>query len=174
MKSIQKLILSYQNGDIDFDSIITYFSKTVTILSYKFKIVHYKSDINSYLWEVSSQINVDNFNCDKALYSYIYKALFTYCLSYCNTSKKTKVIFNSDIADFSLDSINHGFYEMDSCIIFDDLISELSKKQQTIISLRYKYCFSDNDIAESLDMSRQAIYKNRKNALSKITKSLSQ
>lgn len=173
MKSLKTLIQSYQNEEIEFTEIINYFSKTVNILSSQFKVNNSKWDINSYLWEVSKKINVNNFNCDRALYSYIYKSLFTYCLSLLNNSKKIKIIYNSEVTDLSLDLLNYeDCYEIDSPIIFDNLVSVLSRTQKEIVTLRYKYCFSDSEIAEQLNISRQAVYKSRKNALNRLTKCL--
>ena len=59
-----------------------------------------------------------------------------------------------------------------SWLIFNDLIQELTDNQKKIIFLRYGYCFSDKEIADYLNISRQAVYKNRNIALNKITKSL--
>lgn len=173
MSSLKILISSYQNNEIEFTPIINYFSKTVNSLSFQFKLNSYEWDINSYLWEVLSKIKVDNFTNDKALYSYIYKSLFTYCLSHLNNSKKIKIIYNSEVTDLNLDLLNYSnCYEVDSPIIFDNLVSVLSNTQKEIITLRYKYCFSDNEIAEQLNISRQAVHKNRKIALNKLTKSI--
>lgn len=38
--------------------------------------------------------------------------------------------------------------------------------------MRYKYCLSDCEIASSLRISRQAVYKNRIAALNKLHKTL--
>lgn len=172
MIKLKKIILNYKNKESDFSEIINYFSKTITTLSKKFKISELKWDLNSYLWEVIAKLNVNNFDSDKAIYSYIYRCLYNYCLTKVK-QHNVVMLFDSELTDFTLNTLNYGYSDLNSTLIFDDLISGLSDKQQLILSLRYKYCLSDNEISNLLNISRQAVCKNRNISLNKLTKCLS-
>lgn len=166
-------IITYYKKTNEFDIVYSEFKKQIRFLIKSFNIELYENDIFLFLWNIIEKIEVDNFNHEKALYTYIYKALKNQCLNIYKKQCKDKVIiYDSSITNNIIDG--QSFYNLNDNynIIFNNLISCLSKNQKKIINLRYKFGLSDIEIADILLISRQAVYKNRKLALSKLQNSI--
>lgn len=173
MIDLKKLLSLFQKGITDFDPIFFYFKPKLNSLSRRFNIAFYKNDLLIFLWQLTSKIDLSKFNCEQALNSYISLSLKRYCISlYHKQVKDNTVMYNSTIANIEIDKDSSYLPIDESLLIFNDLIRNLSETQKNIIILRYAHCFSDNDIANQLNISRQAVCKSRKLALNKIKKSL--
>jgi len=171
MSLTEQLVYFNNNNNNNFDTIYDLFSKRINFLVISFHIESYKNDLTLFLWQLLKKIQLDNFNSDKALYAYINTSLKNCCMNIYRKTSKEKVTFNSELTDIEIDKSTSYNPIDNSSIIFDDLISNLSDHQKKIITMRYKYCLSDSEIADSLNISRQAVYKNRKLALNKLQKS---
>lgn len=138
-----------------------------------FNIELYRNDILLFLWQLIKKINISDFKSEQALYSYISISLKNYCINLYNKHhKNNRVTYNSILTDIEI-ARNFSYNPIDnSSLIFDDLIVNLSDRQKKVITMRYKYCLSDCEIASSLRISRQAVYKNRIAALNKLHKTL--
>lgn len=160
------------SSDLDFNIIYTKLEKKIDFLVVSFHIELYKNDILLFLWQLIKKINFSNFNTEKMLYSYMSISLKNYCIKLYNKNiKNNNIIYNSEITNIELDKNSYDHTLLDnSSLIFDDLVSSLPKKQRDILTMRYKYCLSDLEIAQSLHISRQAVHKNRLRALNSLKK----
>ena len=173
MDLLKSSIQKYKDNLIDFDIIYLYFSKRIDYLCKSFNLIYYKNDLTLFLWLLIKKIDIHNFLSDSELDNYIFISLKNYCK---NLYKKTTLTQNKE------SYFTPKYYEKDtesydlenvSSICFTDLISFLPKKQKLIINLRYKYCLSDIEIANTLNISRQAVYKSRLIALTSLRQSIS-
>ena len=171
MMNLKNIIELYKNDECNFTDLLSYLKPTIKIIlsKYSFKIL--EEDLISYLWSLIENLNIHNFINDKALYSYIYVSLNNYCKSILAPKRKFNILYDSNMTDIELEKYSSANLD-NSWLIFNDLRQELPDNQKKIIFLRYGYCFSDKEIADYLNISRQAVYKNRNIALNKITKSL--
>ncbi|MBS4843204.1 MAG: sigma-70 family RNA polymerase sigma factor [Clostridium sp.] len=171
MTTLKEIIELYKKDKSDFTDLLNHLNPTIKILLHKYSFKVLEEDIVYYLWSLIEKLNINNFNNDKALYSYIYISLNNYCKSILTPKTKFNIIYDSNITDIELEKYSSSNLD-DSWIVFNNLIQDLPDNQKKIIFLRYGYCFSDKEIANYLNISRQAVYKNRSIALNKITKSL--
>ena len=169
--SLTEQLVNFNKNNNNFDNIYLLFKKRIDFLILSFHIESYKNDLTLFLWQLLKKIQIDNFSSEKALYSYINVSLKNHCMNIYRKISKEKITFNSELTDIEIDKSTSYNPIDNSSIIFDDLIASLSDHQKQIITMRYKYCLSDSEIASSLNISRQAVYKNRKLALSKLQKS---
>jgi len=72
------------------------------------------------------------------------------------------VTYDNDILDNSIAYIQEFPADIEG------MISNLTDTQRKIIIYRYKYCFSDTEISELLNISRQAVHRNRTKALDQL------
>ncbi|WP_143317833.1 sigma factor-like helix-turn-helix DNA-binding protein [Clostridium sp. HBUAS56017] len=167
MRLIELLI----NSDKNFDAIYSRFNKKIEFLTMSFQLELYKNDIVLFLWQLTKKINISNFKSEEELYKYISVSLKNYCINiYYKQAKNKNVTYNSMLTNIEIDK-KYSCNPMDnSSLAFDELISSLSDKQKKVITMRYKYCLSDCEIANFLSISRQAVYKSRKSALSILEK----
>lgn len=159
------------HSDKNFEAIYLRFKKKVEFLVVSFRIELYKNDISLFLWRLTKKINTSDFKSEEELYSYISISLKNYCINIYNKQTKNNIIiYNSVLTNIEIDK-NYFYNSIDnSSFGFDELISSLSEKQKKVITMRYKYCLSDCEIANCLSISRQAVYKSRKSALSSLQK----
>ena len=171
MINLKNLIKLYKQGEVDLGDLLEPIMPTIKIIlsKYSFKIL--EEDLIYYLWSLIENLNIHNFNNDKALYSYIYVSLNNYCKSILAPKRKFNILYDSNLTDIELEKYSHSNSD-NSLLIFNDLIKDLPDKQKKIIDLRYKYCFSDIEISKYLSISRQAVNQTRKRALKSIEKKL--
>lgn len=166
-----ELLISFNKNNENFEDIYSHFKVKIDFLISSFQIEVYKSDLLSFLWQLIKKINISNFKSEQALYTYISVSLKNHCMNlYSKQSRNNKIIYNSILTNFEIDKNNSCNCMDNSSLIFDDLISKLSENQKKVITMRYKYCFSDCEIANALNISRQAVYKSRKFALTSLQK----
>ncbi|GKX68350.1 sigma factor-like helix-turn-helix DNA-binding protein [Inconstantimicrobium mannanitabidum] len=172
--NLTEMILCSRDNDKNFDDIYFRFKKKIEFLVESFNIKLYKNDVILFLWQLTKKINVSNFKSEQMLQAYISVSLKNYCISIYNKHcKNNKIIYNSVLTNIEIDQNYNDNSIEDSSLAFDDLIINLSDKQKEVITMRYKYCLSDDEIARSLNISRQAVYKNRIAALNKLHETLS-
>lgn len=173
MDNLKELIDLFQKDLIDFELVYLNFKDKINYLCYSFNIDNYKNDLLVFLWKITSNIDLTNFKSDICLYSYISKSLKRYCISlYHKEVNNEKIIYSSQMTNIEIDKTSYYSILDNSSFVFESLISNLSKKQRLIIILRYEYCFSDNEIAKELKISRQAVYKIRILALKNLRNEL--
>ncbi|MCR3761734.1 sigma-70 family RNA polymerase sigma factor [Clostridium felsineum] len=168
-----ELIVNLKDDNQNFEIIYSRFKKKIDFLIGSFGIGLYKNDILIFFWQLIKKISISNFKYEQALYSYISVSLKNHCINIYNKyHKNNRIIYSSIITNIEIDK-NFSYRAIEnSSLIFDDLIENLSDKQKKVITMRYKYCFSDYEIASYLSISRQAVHKNRVAALNKLYKTL--
>lgn len=171
MINLKNLIKLYKQGEVDFGDLLEPIMPTIKIISSKYSFKVLEEDLITFLWQLLEKVSIENFINDKVLYSYIYISLNNFCKSTLAPKTKFNIIYNSNMSDIELEKESSSQLD-DSWIIFNNLIQDLPDNQKKIIYLRYGYCFSDKEIADYLNISRQSVHKNRNVALNKITKSL--
>jgi RNA polymerase sigma factor (sigma-70 family) len=94
-----------------------------------------------------------------------------YILAYIKKSIHNKYLklINSNNLTFKLTN-NDAYYNDESNLIFYDLISSLSKKEQTILTKKFVYNLKNIEISNQLNISPQNIQMCIKRALKKIEK----
>ena len=89
-----------------------------------------------------------------------------------NIRKKiNSVIYDSNQIEIYFNSENLKCKEV-SNLIFYDLISKLSERQKRIIDMKYRLNLTDVEISTILNISRQAVNKNKRVALKVLYKEL--
>lgn len=166
---LNKRVICSRCSNENFEDIYLKFKKKINFLVMSFNIELYKNDLLLFLWQLIKKTDISNFKSEQALHAYISIALKNHCISiYHNQSKNSKICYNSILTNIEMDK-NCSYNYMDNSIfVFSDLISSLSAYQKKIITMRYKDCLSDFEIATSLNISRQAVFKNRRAALNKL------
>lgn len=173
MGVLYELILNFKKNN-SFDDIYHFYEKKILHLCRKFKIEEYQSDIFFYLWVIVKKIDLYILNTDSLINAYISKSLKNHAINYYNKKKHDNLImYNTEITSIEIDKHNQFDFD-DSLLMFNDMVKDiLSDKQMNIINLRYLKCLSDIEIADKLNISRQAVHKNRLTALSNLKKSIS-
>lgn len=126
-----------------------------------------EQDLKIFLINLLNKIPVDSDRLyeDKAIFAYIAKSLRS---EYIKLSKKRdKKILNEVEIDLDVDL---GSNELESEIELLDMFKVLSEKEAYIIKLIYVYYLSVTEVAEYMNISRQAVNKTKNRALNKIKK----
>lgn len=139
----------------------------IKYLSKRFNIEEYTSDLNFELWKIINDLKLDKFKDKDYVDFFIKRCLKNYAINLFKKHIKNKIIlYNNEILNIEADKLSTS-KEIDiiTNINFYEIIKNLSTLQNKIIVLRYDKCFSDKEIADLLGISRQAVFKNRKQAL---------
>ncbi|XAM53788.1 hypothetical protein TVTCOM_39570 (plasmid) [Terrisporobacter vanillatitrophus] len=101
---------------------------------------------------------------DKYLTLYILKSLRN---KYIEINKKNYNVYSNEIpSDKFLDY--SGYDNLESDMVFYDIIKNLSSCEKNILIKKYIYNLNESDIARELNTSRQYINRTHKKALSKL------
>lgn len=165
MEGLHQLIKHFQKTN-EFDEVYHLYEKKIYFLSKSFNIEEYQSDLFYNLWILAKKVDLNKLTDDKSLGFYIFKSLKNYSINYYNKKKlESRVIYNSEVTSIEIDKSTTCPFD-DSHLIFNDMTKHLSsEKQINIINLRYLNGLSDIEIADKLNISRQAVHKSRLCAL---------
>lgn len=174
MLDISRLIIDFQHQKNNFDEIYFHYKKYIASLAKKYFILGYINDISSKLWSIVSILDISKFRNSLEVDKYIFFSLKNFCIDiYRNIKpKRDFIIYNSKIIDINLNNESYSEILDDSLLNFYSIIKPLPQKQRRIIDLKYHYCFSDVEISKELSISRQAVNKNIKSALTKLKANL--
>lgn len=122
-----------------------------------------KQDMIIYLINVIDKIPIsgNNFNNEKAIFSYISKSLRN---QYIYLSKK-KDVYSKFEMKIDIELVDK---EINNEIILLDIFEKLTSKEEYIMKLIYIYGFSVSELAKSMKITRQAVNQCKKRALKKI------
>ena len=70
MTTLKEIIELYKKDESDFTDLLNHLNPTIKILLHKYSFKVLEEDLISYLWNLIEKLNINNFNNDKALYSY--------------------------------------------------------------------------------------------------------
>ena len=128
-----------------------------------------KSEFTLQLLHIIQKIPLEksNFKDDKFIIAYIKTSIKNhFCLLYSN-QKKYNSIVNSCVYDQKIKQCN-----INSNLIFYDLIKVLNPKEKIILEQKFLYNYTNTEIANSLNLSRQNIQICIKRALIKLKKNI--
>lgn len=122
-----------------------------------------RQDLILYLLKIINKIPIDSFNDDRAIFSYISKAIRN---EYIKLSKK---LDRKNINEVELNlEIEIGHENFDSEMEIIDLFKILTERESYIIKLIYVYYLSVSEVAQFLKISRQSVNKTKNRALKKL------
>lgn len=167
MNKLCNLIKLYKKGEKELImDIIAIFNPLLN----KFKRDSYYEDIENelilFLITLLDKIPSDKdfFTEDKYAFSYICKSLKN---KYIHLNTNEYLLYNKETNNDLI--LNYkGYEDTFNNIIFHDMIKDLSISEKNIINKKYVYNLSEADIARELNISRQAVHKTHKRALSKL------
>lgn len=160
-------ILYFQKNLNNFINILYFFESKIKFLDRKLNYPEAKTDLIIFLYQLCLKIDLTKFKNDSEILRYIKRSLDNKStkLYYAENNYKSKIVLEDDYN--ILDSLNPEIYNTSySDIYFYDLISILNRKQKRIIYYKFYLQLSDSEIAESLNISRQAVNKIKRKALS--------
>ncbi|MBU3109835.1 sigma-70 family RNA polymerase sigma factor [Clostridium gasigenes] len=102
---------------------------------------------------------------DKSILSYISKSIKN---EYIKISKRENSINNKKVELDLCNELESEYFEED--FSFVELFKELTEKESHIIKLVYIYGFSVTEIAQTMEITRQAVNKSKNRALKKLKK----
>lgn len=167
-------IIIFQDNEENFMNIFSYFNSKIKYLAYKLKYPEAETDLIIYLYELLKLLNPNKFEKEQDIVAYINRCLKnrSIFLHYKGSKDKELMSFTSETEILDVVNINDRSDEY-SDIRFDDLISSLKPKQRQITFYKFYLQFSDVEIAEMLNISRQAVNKTQRLALRNLKTQLS-
>lgn len=167
--SLLQDIIRFQIYHDNFMEILLCFNSKIKYLSYKLKYPEAETDLLIHLYELIDIINTKKFEKDKSLLAYINKCLENKSITLFNKIFKDKESMNFTEEIELLDAINCKEKNDEySDIMFKDLISSLNPKQKQITFYKFYLQLSDIEIGKILKISRQAVNKTQRAALSNL------
>lgn len=165
MGELSRLIKEYRRGDMNsYLVIFNRFEPLLNKLQRKSINEDMKSDLILFMFTLLNKIPLEK-EClkeDKYIISYICKSLNH---KYIYLNKKIRKNNN----EISLDKFDY-MSEVDTMnnIIFDNLIDKLTDNEKYVMNRKYKFNYSDTEIAREKGVSRQAVHKIHKRAIDKL------
>ena len=156
----------------DFNELYLAYINKVNIISKKFNIVEHSNFLMFKLYDFLIKVDLSNFKDDVTLTSYINK-----CLKNWSINIRKKYATNDICSDLLvIVEIEKGYnateFEHTHNLNFYSLINKLNDNQKLILHYRYLNQFNDSEIANKLQITRQAVYKQRKQALNILKNSI--
>ncbi len=169
---LYQLINMIQDGDKNaLFEVINKFNPLINKLSRKLNYEEANTDLVILFIQLLKSMNLTNFNpsIEGKLISFLNKSMNnkTIDLFKKNVIRKEKsVALNLDILSIEVD--------MDTKIFINQILNSnvITEKQKIVLKKSYLYGFSDHEIANSLNISRQAVNRTRNRALNSIRKYL--
>lgn len=140
---------------------------------YWLKYPEAQTDLIIHLLKLLKKIDLSGFDDDSDLQRYLKVCIVNKSnnLSKNRLKEKELISFNSDVLDIALNN-EYCSSPINSDLCFFDLISKLNQRQQEIIRLKFSNNLTDIEIANKLKISRQAVHKQKTNALKTLKKEL--
>lgn len=167
-------IIIFQDNEENFMNIFSYFNSKIKYLAYKLRYPEAETELIIYLYELLKLLNPNKFEKEQDIVAYINRCLKNRSIFLHNKVFKDKELmsFTSETEILDVININDRSDEY-SDIRFNDLISSLKPKQRQITFYKFYMQFSDVEIAEMLNISRQAVNKTQRLALRNLKTQLS-
>lgn len=169
MSKFYNMIYSYKNNNPNvFVDIIEAFDPLLNKYQRNGCYEDIKNDLIEFMFLLLLKLPIekDIFKEDKYIVSYIHKSLNN---RYIYLNKKNKDRINREIK-IDNNYIEAGYNDNWSTILFEDMIDILTELEKDIINKIYNLGYYEAEIARYYNVSRQAINKTHKRALSKIQK----
>ncbi|MCT4660497.1 MAG: sigma-70 family RNA polymerase sigma factor [Tissierellales bacterium] len=154
-------------------AIVKKFELSVKKFARTLKYPEAETDLMIEFLNLIQNLDLQRFNLDDEgqLVMYIYNSLNHKKIDLYrkHIQNKQELVFVADVYPISDNNYSNSF---ESDIIFNDIISSLKPIQKDIISMKYRYGYTDADISRKLGISRQAVYKSRNKALGVLRRNL--
>lgn len=162
---LKNQIYIFQGGmQSEFDQILNMFSSYIKFLSKRVKHDNVENELRLELFIICKKIDLSKFNDDSCISGYIKVCLSNYTNKLYHKYFYKNEVINSDLCEFNHNSILNSF-EDEYNIYFFDLISSLSEKNKEIIKLKYFHQYTDKEIGNMLNLSRQSVNRNLNKSL---------
>ncbi|MGL4875265.1 MAG: hypothetical protein ACRC30_11515 [Clostridium sp.] len=157
----------------NFDEIYERSQKTIQFLLKKYNISIFETELLEHLWKFTLKININEFRDLQSLDNYIFITLKNISINIfkretlhnsrfvCIYDENVSFTNKTSTVDSILDDLN-----------YEDITLPLTPKEKSIIDYKFKDCLSDIEIANLLDISRQAIHKSIKKSFLNLVKNL--
>lgn len=160
------LIKDFQNGNYEqFDILYKAFEKLLIHYANQLKDDDLLQELSGFLVELLNIISLDKFNMDTSidLQKYIAVSIRNKYISY----SKEKQAYNKFCVGFCEEiAADKGEIEaFENNMFLSKGLSQLTKKQRQIIIYKYIYEYSDIEISQRLNISRQAVNRLKTRAL---------
>ncbi|MGL4875390.1 MAG: sigma factor-like helix-turn-helix DNA-binding protein [Clostridium sp.] len=158
---------------INFDEVYERYQKTINFLLIKYSIKDFESELLEHLWRFTLKINITEFQDLQSLDNCVFITLKNISINIfkretlhnsrflCIYDEHTSVINKTSTIDSILDNLN-----------YESIILLLNPREKSIIDYKFKDCLSDIEIANLLNISRQAVHKSIKKSLLKLKKEI--
>ena len=158
-----ELIKKFQNQDMTaFTLIYDNYKRMIYYFSSKTRDEDTTQELTLFLLELLYEIDTSRFSADlsQSLNKYISVSLKNKYISISKEiSKKVKEINQIYEKDISLAA------DFENNIFICEALNQLTLKQRLIIIYKYIYCFTDNEIAQKLNITRQSVNRLKNRAL---------
>ncbi|CEN21828.1 sigma-70 family RNA polymerase sigma factor [Paraclostridium sordellii] len=168
MNKLYNIIKNYQQGNKEsIIEVIELFNPLLNKLERQSNHYDIKSELTLFIIELMDKLPFENekFCHDKYIVSYISKSIKN---KYIYLNKKACDQLNKE-NEINLEILKNDRVENNlDMILFKDLIKSLTHKEQEIIIYKYGLNYSDIEIAELFNISRQSVNKTKTRALNKL------
>lgn len=168
MGKLYNTIQNYKNGNInEIISVLEQFDPLLNKFNRNSYYEDMKSELSLYMFHILNKIPLEKkcFNQDKFIISYIYKSLKN---KYIHLNKTIQSIHNVELENENK-LLNSSYTEKElEFIEILDMFKNLTDYERNVLIQIYIYNFKESEIARNLKVSRQAINKTHKKALSKL------
>ena len=126
---------------------------------------NYDAELTSFFYELLLKIPLDNLIQNHKLFNYIFSSL---------KKKKSQLFKPQPDSPINLSKSNHltsniSFYSIDELVILKNSLLNLSSDEKKLLSLYYKYGYTEEEIGKYFDgITKMAISKRKKNILKKL------
>lgn len=123
------------------------------------------NELISFFYELLLKIPIDNLIQNHKLFNYIFSSL---------KKKKSQLFKPQPDSPINLSKSNHltsniSFYSIDELVILKNSLLNLSSDEKKLLSLYYKYGYTEEEIGKYFDgITKMAISKRKKNILKKL------
>lgn len=168
MNKLYDIIKNYKQGNKEsIIEVIELFNPLLNKLERQSNHYDIKSELTLFIIELMDKLPFENkkFCHDKYIVSYISKSIKN---KYIYLNKKACDQLNKE-NEINLEILKNDRVENNlDIILFRDLIKSLTHKEQEIIIYKYGLNYSDIEIAELFNISRQSVNKTKTRALNKL------
>lgn len=149
------------------DEFIKEYEGMIGVLTRTYKTYGFENYLREHLWKITQNEKVfKKLKSKEELNNYIYIALKNKSIELSKKDKAytTKFVCVDEYFNNQLGEMDYTLSEIE----YEDLTKILKPREKIIIDYKFKYAFSDSEIAKIMNVSRQAIYKAIKKALANI------
>lgn len=170
--NLYKLLSRAQHGDKEaLNELINTFEPAINKFSRHLNYPCAKTDLNMFLIEVIDNLNLENFNSNSngKIFNYIYNSIKNKKV---NLFKKN-VINKIDALPIKLECIGSCDKSFENEILVVQFWEVLTNHQENILKMKFFEGYSDIEISENLNISRQAVNGCKNRAFKKIRNNFS-